>query len=274
MLSEHVSKVNKMNDINTARKEKVIKALDEGIRYDGRGLLDFRSIEIKTDISVNAEGSASVKMGDTELLVGVKMGVEKPYPDSGDEAMLMVNTELLPLAGPEFETGPPSIDAIELSRVTDRMVRESGYIDRKKLCITPNEKVWGIFIDICTVNYSGNLFDPAALGAIVALRNVKTPAYKDEKVDYKKRSKPLPLGKNMPVSVTVYKIGKHLIIDPNLAESQVYDARLTVSSFKDGTICAMQKGGVSPLNMDDISRMVEISQEKGKELRKLIEKVS
>jgi len=52
----------------------------------------------------------------------------------------MTNLELLPLASPMFESGPPREDAVELARVVDRGIRESESIDLSKLCITPGEK--------------------------------------------------------------------------------------------------------------------------------------
>ena len=66
------------------------------------------------------------------------------------------------------------------------------------------------------------------------------------------------------------KIGDKLIVDPDLDEEKVIDARLTVASLSDGTLCALQKGGDYPLTAEDIDRMVQIAAEKAKELRKLV----
>ena len=127
-----------------------------------------------------------------------------------------------------------------------------------------------IIIDICTINDAGNLFDASALAAIAALKNMKFPEYKDDVIDYKKKtSKDLEL-KDTPLSVTVIKIGDKFIVDPSSEEEKVIDARLTVASLSDGTLCAMQKGGDYPLTADDIMKMVDIGLEKGKELRKLV----
>ena len=260
--------------MNEELRSTVIRSLDDGIRFDGReSMTEYRKITLSADASTNAEGSARVQIGGTIVLVGVKMGLGTPYPDSPDKGMLMVNTELLPLSNPEFEKGPPRIGAIELSRVVDRSVRESEVIDMKKLCIEPGEKVWSVMIDICTLNDEGNLFDAAALGALIALKTCRLPKIdKNGKLDYKEHTDPLPLNP-MPISVTVLKIGEHLIIDPDNEEWKVYDARLTVSTLEDGTICAMQKGGDSPLTIEDIDKMVGIAITKAKELRKHFNKV-
>ena len=74
----------------------------------------------------------------------------------------------------------------------------------------------------------------------------------------------------MPISVTVTKIGDKYIIDADSDEELVTDARLTVASLADGTLCALQKGGDYPLTAEDVAKMVDLGIEKGKELRKLV----
>ena len=52
-------------------KERVEKYLAEGKRFDGRKLEEFRDLKIETGISENAEGSAKVTLGNTEVIVGI-----------------------------------------------------------------------------------------------------------------------------------------------------------------------------------------------------------
>ena len=258
--------------MNSELRGHIIETLNKGIRLDGRKATEYREVKLERSPFKNAEGSAKVTIGDTELIAGVKLALETPYPDLPDEGTMAVGAELLPLSNPDFESGPPGIEAIELARVVDRGIRESGTIDTKKLCIKAGEKVWMIYIDIVTVNVDGNLFDASALAAMAALQETVFPKLVDEKVDYGEKTKEkLPLSK-APVSITVCKIGDHLIIDPTNEEEQVIDARLTVASLKDGTICAMQKGGNYPLTVEDINKMVDLALDKAKELRKHLEK--
>mgnify|MGYP001616880007 FL=1 len=226
-----------------------------------------KPIEIERGLVKTAEGSARVKIGETQVIVGVKMGVGEPYPDTPNEGTIIVGVELLPLSNPEFELGPPGIQAIELARVVDRGIRESKAVDFKKLCIEPGKKVWLLIIDICTLNDAGNLFDASSLAALAALMDTKYPSFDGEKVDYKQKTdKKLELEK-MPIAVTVIKIGDKFIVDPDTEEEKVIDGRLTVASIEDGTLCALQKGGDFPLTIEDIGKMLNIGIEKGKELR-------
>lgn len=253
--------------MNSSTKEHILKSLAKGIRFDGRKKEDLREVTVEYGISKSAEGSARVKIGNTEVLAGVKMGVEQPYPDTQDRGNLMVNAELLPLSSPDFESGPPSIEAIELARVVDRGIRESESIDVKDLCIEEGEKVWSVMIDICTINDEGNLIDASSLAALAALKDAKFPKLEDGKVNYEEKTdKGLPLNKD-PIAVTVFKIGEHFIVDPLTNEEQNAEARLTVTTVEDGTMCSLQKGGNAPLNVEEIDKMVEIAQAKAKELR-------
>lgn len=246
----------------------IINLLNAGVRLDGRKLTEYREhVEVEYGVVKTAEGSARVKIGETEVIVGIKMEVGEPYPDTPDEGTIIVGAELLPLSNPEFELGPPGIQAIELARVVDRGIRESKAINFKKLCIEPGEKVWLLLIDACPLNDAGNLLDAASLAALAALKDTKYPAFDGEKVNYKEKTdKRLPLEK-MPIAVTVIKIGSKFIVDPDIEEEKVIDARLTVASIEDGTLCALQKGGDFPLTIEDIDKMLEIGIEKGKELR-------
>ena len=256
--------------MNNGLREHIIKLFEANTRLDGRKLTEYRPVKVEVDITNTAEGSSRVKIGNTDVMVGVKLEVMEPYPDSPNEGSIMVGAELLPLSSPDFEAGPPSVHAVELARIVDRGIRESKSFDFKKLCIKEGEKAWMIIIDIVSINDAGNLYDASALAAIAALKNMKFPEYKDDKVDYKKKtSKGLDL-KDTPLSVTVIKIGNKLIVDPDSDEEKAIDARLTVASLSDGTLCALQKGGDYPLSAEDVSKMVDIGVEKGKELRKLV----
>ncbi len=254
-------------------KEHILKYLEKGLRYDGRKMDEYRPITVQYGVSHMAEGSARVKIGKTEVIAGVKLGVEEPYPDTPAQGNLMVNAELTPMSNPLFETGPPGDQATELARVIDRGIRESKAIDLTKLCIKEKEKVWSVMIDICTINDAGNLLDAGALAAVAALRDAVFPEIDEEgNIDYaKKTGKKLPL-LQAPVEVTVAKIGSNMILDPTADEEQAIDARLTVAFNDKDLLCAMQKGGETPLSADEIMSMIDLAQEKAKELRKKLQR--
>ena len=249
-------------------KEHLMKCLNKNTRSDGRKLAEYRPVVIKYGFSKSAEGSANVRIGDTEVLVGVKLGIEKPYSDTPDRGNLMVNAELRPLSNPKFEPGPPGDQAVELARVVDRGIREAKAIDVKKLCIKKGELVWGVMIDICTLNDAGNLFDAAALGAIAALKSARFPKRVENVVEYGELTDEVLPIVSEPVAITVIKIGDKFLVDPLPEEETLTEARLTVAVTRNGEICALQKGGSAPLSVEDIGMMVDLALEKAPELRK------
>ncbi len=246
-----------------------LELINKNKRIDGRSFNDFRNIEMKTGVANKAEGSASVKIGNTHVIVGVKTNVGTPYADTPDQGNLIVNAEFSPIASPDFEAGPPGEDAVELARVVDRGLRESGCMELDKLCITPAEKVWTVFVDIHIINHDGNLLDCAALAAITALRNAKIPKMDGETVLRGDYEKDLPVVFK-PINVTVGKVGDKLLIDPAFAEENVLETKLSVSVRDDNRVCAMQKIGAGVLSADDVGRMIDMAVAKSAELRKLV----
>lgn len=245
----------------------VTSLLSKGKRLDGRKLADYRKpIKVEYGVSKNAEGSARAIIGETEVIVGVKLDIGEPYTDTPDEGTIIVSAELLPLSNPDFEMGPPDKYATELARVVDRGIRESKCIDFKNLCIKKGEKVWLVFIDIYTINDAGNLFDAAALAALAALTQVKFPKVKNDKVSYGElTTKKLVLEKE-PITCTFTKIRDRILVDANTKEEEAMDARVSIATYKD-KIHAIQKGGAEGLTIDEITKIIDLAFDKSKELR-------
>lgn len=262
-----------MSVVARVKKQQIAQLMSQGKRLDGRELNDYREIQVEMGIIEKAEGSARVLLGKTEVLVGVKIEVGKPFPDTPNEGVLTVNVELVPLASPTFEPGPPREGAIELARVVDRGVRESKAIEVAKLCLEPGKKVLVVFIDVYVLNHDGNLIDASAIAALAALLNAKMHNYEIEEgeVKIKPGYTPLPI-RNYPVAVTFAKINGKLAVDPWLEEEQVMDARLTMTIEKDGKICAIQKGEAGYFTKEEILEVARMAKEKASVIRKLVVK--
>ena len=261
-------------DISNLSKEMLKKMFAAGIRFDGRKLDEFRDIEISYDVSNKAEGSARVKLGKTDVIAGIKLEVGEPYADSPDKGNLMVAGELLPIASPDFESGPLGFDDIETPRLVDRAIRAADMIDLSKLVITPGEKVWTVIVDVYPLNDDGNLVDASIIAAVAALKNSVIPCLdKDGKIDHEKKSKtPLQLKKDAtPLLISFSKLGDKFILDPTREEDQACDMRITwgISKIKEGyRLNACQKRGESPLTAHDIQIMADVLPKKYEELSK------
>ncbi len=258
--------------IDELKKSKIIELLEQGKRIDGRALDEPREISIEVNAIPKANGSARVRLGDTEVICGVKIQPDRPFPDTGDKGLFICTAELLPLSHPTVETGPPQPHVIELARVVDRGIRESHMIDVSQLVIQKDKSVIGVFADIVVVDYDGNLFDACSYAATAALLTSKTPKWNwvDEKpVLAEGEPTQLPVS-TIPVSVTMAKIGNYIIVDPNGDEWDSMDARITITSDSDGNICALQKGGSNGFSQDEINQCGEISVRVGAKIREIL----
>jgi exosome complex component RRP42 len=251
----------------TIKKEYLINLAENGKRVDGRRFDEFRKISIETGVISKAEGSARVKIGNTQVISGIKMDIGEPYPDSPESGVMTTAAELIPLASPDFEAGPPREDAIELARVVDRGIRESELIEVDKLCIEPGEKVWMVFIDIHILDFDGNLFDAASLASLAALLTTNVPAERfDLGEDY-----PLPL-KEPPISCTSVKYNGVVVMDPSLDEEEIAEARLTVATDINGHLRAMQKGLNGSFSVDEIKKVIKASNDNGRKIQEQLYK--
>ncbi|WP_297465877.1 exosome complex protein Rrp42 [Thermococcus sp.] len=254
-------------------RDRILALLREGKRIDGRGLEDYRDLEIKVNIIEKAEGSAWVKLGNTQVLVGIKVDLGEPFPDLPDRGVITTNVELVPLASPSFEPGPPDENAIELARVVDRGIRESGAVELEKLVIIPGKLVRVVFIDVHVLDHDGNLLDATGIGAIAALLSARMPKveYNEEtgEVEVLDEYEPLPVSK-IPIPVTMAKIGNTMIVDPSLDEEMVMDGRITITTDENGMISSVQKGEGGSFKLEEVIYAVDTSIKKGAELREKV----
>lgn len=261
------------------KAETLSTLVKKGVRADGRGLEDFRELKIITNYLPKAEGSALVKLGDTQVLAGVKLELGSPYPDTPEEGVLVVSAEFVPTASPAFEPGPPDENAIELARVIDRVLREYGVIDTSKLVLVSGRKVWVVWVDIYVLDHGGNLTDASAIATLAALLTTKIPKYtitenESVLVDKSSYAGPLPIARKA-VTVTIGKLGDSLIVDPTLEEEKVMDVKLIVGVGEDRSIAGLQKSGDGYLTFQEVEKAIELALKKGNELlSKIIESLN
>ena len=255
--------------LSDIKKDYIISLLKTGKREDGRGLDDMRNLKIELGIANKANGSCFVQIGDTKVIAGVQCEIGAPFPDTPNQGVFTTNAELIPMASPDFEAGPPREDAIELARIVDRGIRESGAVDFQKLVIKEGELVRVLFVDLHIMDYNGNLFDACGIAAIAALHSTKMPALDEECNKIEGELVSLPM-KKIPIPCTYVKIADSILYDPSIEEEAVMDSRITVTTEDSGKISAMQKGDVGSFKKEEILDIVRRSKVKGDEIRSLL----
>ncbi len=256
--------------ISTIERNYIKNNLVKEKRIDGRGLWDYRDFKITSNTIASSEGSADVELGDTKIITGLKYDIGTPFPDLPDEGVCTVMAELLPLASPLFERGPPDEQSIELARVVDRGIRHADCVQTKKLCIKEKESVYILFVDMYVINYGGNLIDAGGVSALTTLINSHIPEAKWTK------DGPIWSGdyiygdvliNELPLCITYGIIDEIIFLDPNLAEELICNGKISIS-VTENKITSIQKSGTATLSIDDVKMLGKKSIEIGKKLRK------
>lgn len=261
--------------LDDLKKKKVLSLIKEGQRIDGRALDEPRQITIDVGVIPKAEGSARIRLGDTEVVCGIKIQPDKPFPDLGDRGIFICTAEILPLADPSVEPGPPGEEVIELARVVDRGIRESGMIDLTKLVLEKNKSVIGLFVDNSVTDYDGNLFDACSYASVASILSCRVPKWElvnDTPTLVEGQFSEPPIT-TIPVSVTMGKIGDTIIVDPNADEWACMDARITMTTNNAGNICAIQKGGTDGFTVEQLMQCSKVAISTGAKIREIIKSI-
>ncbi|MFX1379390.1 MAG: exosome complex protein Rrp42 [Promethearchaeota archaeon] len=258
--------------ISKIERDYIISNLKKEERIDGRGFWEYREFKIESDVIASAEGSTDVSLGKTRIITGLKYEVGEPFPDLPDEGVCTVMAELLPIASPLFERGPPDEQSIELARVVDRGIRHADCVQTKKLCIKEGVSVYILFVDMYVINYQGNLIDAGAVGALTSLISSHIPegVWNEEKGEAEWTGKYFTgkdIIKELPLAMTYCKIDDIIFLDPNLPEELVSDGKISISATE-SKITSIQKSGAATFSIDEIKMLAKKSLEISKKLRK------
>ncbi|CAG8617946.1 2022_t:CDS:2 [Paraglomus occultum] len=253
----------------------ILQALKEGYRLDCRNKLEFRNIDIKLGREF---GHAEVQLGSTRVFAKVSCEVTRPYEGRPTEGILVLNTEMSPMAVPSLEPGRPSEDEVLASRIIEKALKRSNAIDTEGLCIVAGEKVWTIRIDIHFLDHDGNVVDAACIAALTALSHFRRPdvtvAGTDVTIHSLKSRNPVPLSiHHMPICVTFafFDNGNLFVVDPLHREEQVREGDMTLTINKHREICAISKAGGIPLELETIVECSQIAALKVKDITALIQ---
>ncbi|EDK37633.2 hypothetical protein PGUG_01731 [Meyerozyma guilliermondii ATCC 6260] len=163
----------KGTEISLNQERYVLEALKHGVRGDGRRIDEIR--DPKIILSPSEYGYVEIEWGNTKLAVRVSAEIAKPYDDRPFEGIFTINTEISPMASPQFENGKNSDDEVLVSRIVEKAIRRSNALDLESLCIVAGSKVWAVRADVNFLDFDGGLIDACALGVMVALQHFRKP---------------------------------------------------------------------------------------------------
>ncbi|WFD02477.1 hypothetical protein MOBT1_001160 [Malassezia obtusa] len=168
-------------------------------RQDGRSLTDFRPFEVESSSTPQADGSARVLLGSTEVVCGIKAEVEA-YQAPRVSCESGKHTEAFspwlpptPRVQATVEYSPALLhehSAVELSMITSTVQDmlsgcftlhsdRFGPLLARQFIIVPYAKYWTLHIDVYVLSWSGgNVLDALFAAVSVALWNTWLPGTK------------------------------------------------------------------------------------------------
>ena len=72
-----------MAAISDGERDWILEGIQVDVRNDGRKCLDFREAQLQVGFITSAAGSARVRVGGNDVIVGVKVSVREPVSGSG-----------------------------------------------------------------------------------------------------------------------------------------------------------------------------------------------
>uniref|UniRef100_A0A0N5AZ04 Ribosomal RNA-processing protein 42 n=1 Tax=Syphacia muris TaxID=451379 RepID=A0A0N5AZ04_9BILA len=169
--------------LSDAEKLYVIHGAQQGIRSDGRGTFDYQPIIVETGVLPTANGSARVRLGSTDLLIGIKADLVVVDDMSSYSNRLNFSIDCSANATPKF-AGMRYLNAECLGRGGDEFgvelasalnaAYDNPFVlpDLAKLIVSPMH-AWKIYVDIVILQFGGNVLDTASIGVKAALSDTE-----------------------------------------------------------------------------------------------------
>jgi len=265
--------------LSLAEKTFILHGVTADFRNDGRSKSDYRCMELETKLMDQVHGSARLRIGNTDVLVGVKVEIDSPYPDSPNSGKLEFFVDCSANATPSFEGRGGEELANEISNVLALAYQSPEAMDLTQLSILPHKKCWKLYVDILILECGGNLFDAIAAAVKAALYSTEIPKVKGAMLDGGEADIVLSDdiyeswrldATNFPILVTLCKIGDNCVVDPTSEEEMCSSASVVVSVLPNGRISSIIKMGYGSLLPSTLTKTLEMGTSVGTELNKSI----
>ncbi|CAI4218795.1 unnamed protein product [Parascedosporium putredinis] len=215
-----------------SEKAFVLQAIEEKQRVDGRGLEDYRPLELTFG---DDHGVAEVQLGKTRVLVKVSGEVSTPYTDRPFDGIFTIAAELSPSSRPQ----------------DDSAIRRAG---RRVAVPHRRQEVLGAPGRRARALLDGNLVDAACVAVVAALRHFRKPDSSTEGESLLRR-----------------RGDKGVVVDATWLEEQVRSGSCTVGMNKHGEICQVSKLGGAPVEAVALLQCGNLALAKVKEFSDLLD---
>lgn len=264
-----------MVGLSIGEKNFIRGGIAQDLRCDGRKRLSYRPIHVDTGVIPQANGSARVRIGGTDVIASVKAELGRPNSSQPDKGKVLIYIDCSATAAPIFQGKGGEALSTELAADLQRCLLggKSGAgagIDLSSLSIVEGTVCWDLYIDGLVVSSDGNLLD--ALGAAIkaALSNTGIPkvnviaadatsAGDQPEVDVSDEEFLQFDTSAVPVIVTLTKVGKHYIVDATEEEESQMSSAMSISINRKGLICGLTKRGGAGVDPSVVLDMISVA---------------
>ncbi|XP_034172588.2 exosome complex component Rrp42 isoform X2 [Osmia lignaria lignaria] len=217
-------------------------------------------------------GSSRLRIGNTDILVGVKVELDTPHADKPNEGKLEFFVDCSATATPAFEGKGGDDLATEISNILTIAYQTRNAFDLRTLCILPNKKCWKIFVDVLILQCGGNLFDAVGTAVKAALYSTDIPKITAATLDGGEPDIQLSDDfydciqldtTNYPIIVTLCKVGDNYIVDPTSEEEVCSASSIVMSVLPNGKISSVIKLGYGSIQSTTFKKILKMAQNVG-----------
>ena len=277
-----------MSSFLTSESERryTIEGCEANLRVDGRSNSNYRPYIIEASPFLLCNGSSRVHLPNrsTDVVCSVKAEIVHPTISRPSCGIVEVNAEFLGgatrLIG--INKRRRRSEEMELSQILSTLLINALHLD--KLCIVPGRYCWKLYVDVLVISCSGNAVDACSMAVYAALNSTCLPVVTpvtlavDGPMDGTGRATTQgkkgddllvdgdvmhaftpPGAKDCPITVTLCRLGKNMVMDCRTEEEICASAKVSVSVDTSGRICGVHKSGEGSMPFRQISEVTKMA---------------
>jgi len=212
---------------------------------------------IENNIYPHLNGSSRVRIGDaTDVLCSIKLEIAEPDFITPDEGKLDVHVDISPSCNISVDDRVLQSAGSQIASSLESVYVGSSSIDLRKFSIITGKYCWSIQIDLLILQLDGDPLDVCSIAIFVALYGCKVPrveliagesgSMEDFDV-FGDLSDCLPIAcTDIPICITVLKVGGKFIVDSNMVESACSSCTISIALNRLGQYCGIHylKSGI------------------------------
>ena len=260
--------------LSKAEKEFIRNGIDALVREDGRSLEDLRSIVIEREVIPHVNGSSHVKVGGSiEVVCSVKAEISEPLPESPSEGCINFTTEISSSCSAfsvHVEERQLAGIGAEISHHLQSFYNGSNSIDLASLGIIDGKYCWTIHVDVVVLQCDSYPLDACSIATREALLCTKLPQLQMKVGDSGlpenfdvcgdiSSTVALPT-KDLPICLSVAKVGENFLSDISLNEYLSAECVYTVVLDKHSQFCGVAKVSGAALTVPEMFALLQVGQ--------------